>query len=112
MKIYCNRHRYTDLKFFEGKDLWIKVYDESLAKLRYFYINPVDVREHHNSCEFYSISQRGVDFPIDKYDVENFPKNRMLHLRPLSNIRIVEPLECYTTEELKEILKHNLESGS
>jgi len=109
MKIYCNRRRYTDLKFFEGKDLWIKVYDESLSKLRYFYIKPVDVREHYNTCEFYSITQRGIDFP-DKYDVENFPKSSILHISPLSNMRIVEPLECYTTEELRDIMKHNLES--
>lgn len=118
MKIYCNRKEKSDLatfKYFEGKDLWIKVSCQSLAYVEgcYFvYIRIIGVVEDrtqdylvYNELIASDIEQMSRDYP--DYLLSDICNDRKLGL--MKNFEIVRPMQIYTTDEIWEILIDNNE---
>lgn len=115
MKIYSSStSKYDDLKFYDGKELWVKVLDIKYNWLGYIRV----LATTPNTITFNSLSEDTVEgagttdsFTL-KHQLEvldNPPGHHYDFVRVLTTeLEIVNPVEIITTEELREILTEML----
>ena len=107
MKIDCTRESNISLYDFIGKELWVRVNDCSQFCVRYIRILSIDSK---NTVEYNFVYHKYVDNIylysnyISKADVD-----RILNTTrcvPINMLRILSPLQIYTTDEIIDIFEN------
>lgn len=115
MKIYCTRTSFT-LDFFEGKELWVRCLKQSSGNPNVWYRQYIRVK-HLSRLEeplvgvCIAYNAIPVEFLEESYSVDydgavaiSYLLNNDSYEYVLDGIKIVEPIDMMTTEEIVDML--------